>query len=292
MPVSKNKPLRYGLYGEEELLLPDFMHLETMEYRSRKNNWVIAQHIHSNLFQVFLIETGKVCYLFENNRYLVKAPAIVTIPENTLHGLEVSKNIKGMVLTLSSSYPETVFQLTPPALSELNKVCMMKDLRKHKIFSVIKQLIYGLYDEMQEELPEKRLVLQSYLSLVLSKIFRLALEKSERPFTTDSRNSHYFSSFQRSIKQSYTPMKSINEYARELNITPVHLNRICQATVGKSALRAVHEFLFLEAEKYLKYTEYSVSEIAYRLNFEDAAYFSRFFSKNAGISPKQYRDGN
>ena len=87
-------------------------------------------------------------------------------------------------------------------------------------------------------------------------------------------------------------MKFINEYARELNITPVHLNRICQATVGKSALRAVHEFLFLEAEKYLKYTKYSVSEIAYRLNFEDAAYFSRFFSKYAGVSPKQYRRRN
>jgi len=291
MPVSKNKPLRFGLYGEEEFLLPDFMHCETMEYRSEKHNWIISQHLHANLFQVFLIERGKVCYIFEDRQFITGS-AIVTIPENTLHGLEVSKNIKGMVLTLSSSYLETVFHLTPHALIELNKVCMLKDLRNHKIFPVIRQLVYGLHDEMQEELPEKGLVLQSYLSLLLSKIFRLALEKSEKPFTADSRNAKYFSAFQRSVKQSYTPMKSINEYARELNITPVHLNRICQATVGKSALQAVHDFLFLEAEKYLKHTEYSISEIAYRLNFEDPAYFSRFFSKYAGESPKRFRERN
>lgn len=85
-------------------------------------------------------------------------------------------------------------------------------------------------------------------------------------------------------------MKSIAHYARELNITTVHLNRICQAAVGKSALQVVDEFLFLEAEKYLKHTDYSISEVAYRLNFEDPAYFSRFFSKYAGVSPKVFRE--
>ncbi len=291
MPVSKNKPVRFGLYGEEEFLLPNFMHCETMEYRSEKHNWIISQHLHANLFQMFLIERGKVVYIFED-RQLITGPAIITIPENTLHGLEVSKNIKGMVLTISSSYPEAVFHLTPHALMELNKVCILKDLKGNKIFSVIKQLVGGLHDEMQEELPEKGLILHCYLSLLLSKIFRLVLEKSEKPFAADSRNTKYFRAFQRSVKQSYTPMKSINAYARELNITPVHLNRICQATVGKSALQIVHDFLFLEAEKYLNHTEYSVSEIAYRLNFEDPAYFSRFFRKYAGASPKQFRERN
>jgi AraC family transcriptional regulator, transcriptional activator of pobA len=106
----------------------------------------------------------------------------------------------------------------------------------------------------------------------------------------DSRNTRYFRNFQKSVKQSYTPMKSIKEYARELNITSVHLNRICQATVGKPALQIVHDFLILEAERFLKHTDLHVSEIAYRLNFDDPAYFSRFFKKYAGASPKQYRE--
>jgi AraC family transcriptional regulator, transcriptional activator of pobA len=69
----------------------------------------------------------------------------------------------------------------------------------------------------------------------------------------------------------------------------MHLNRICQSTIGKMALNVVHSFLFIDAEKYLKFTEYNISEIAYRLNFEDPAYFSRFFRKLLGQSPKQFK---
>jgi len=290
MPLSKNKPVRFGLYGEEEVMLPDFLHCESMEFRSRKHNWIIKQHLHANLFQLFLIEGGRVMYDFEDEQHLVAAPAIVIIPENILHGLQVSKNIKGMVLTLSTSFLETVFRIAPFAMMELSQTRVLKDIKNRKSYAAIKTLLYELHDEVREELPEKGLILQSQLSLLLSKLFRLSIEISDGPVETGSPYSRYFNFFLRSIKKSYTPMKSIAHYARELNITTVHLNRICQAAVGKSALQVVDEFLFLEAEKYLKHTDYSISEVAYRLNFEDPAYFSRFFSKYAGVSPKVFRE--
>jgi AraC family transcriptional regulator, transcriptional activator of pobA len=290
MPLSKNKPVRFGLYGEEEVLLPDFLHCESMEFRSRKHNWVIKPHLHANLFQLFLIEGGRVMYDFEDEQHLVAGPVIVIIPENILHGLQVSKNIKGMVLTLSTSFLETVFRVAPFAMMELSQPRILKDIKKNKSYAAIKTLLYELHDEIREELPEKGLILQSQLSLLLSKLFRFSIDISDGSVETGSPYSRYFNLFLRSIKKSYTPMKSIAHYARELNITTVHLNRICQAAVGKSALQVVDEFLFLEAEKYLKHTDYSISEVAYRLNFEDPAYFSRFFSKYAGISPKIFRE--
>jgi AraC family transcriptional regulator, transcriptional activator of pobA len=290
MPPSKNKPVRFGLYGEQEVLLPDFLHCESMEFRSRKHNWIIKQHLHGNLFQLFLIEVGRVMYDFEDEQHLVAGPAIVIIPEKILHGLQVSKNIKGMVLTLSTSFLETVFRVAPFAMMELSQPRVLKDLKKSKSYPAIKTQLYELHDEIREELPEKGLILQSQLSLLLSKLFRLSVEISDGFVETGSPYSRYFNFFLRSIKKSYTPMKSIAQYARELNITTVHLNRICQTAVGKSALQVVDEFLFLEAEKYLKHTDYSISEVAYRLNFEDPAYFSRFFSKYAGISPKVFRE--
>ena len=290
MPLSKNKPVRFGLYGEAEILLPDFLHCESMEYRSKKHNWVIKQHLHANLFQFFLIERGKVTYKFEDEQHGVTGPVIVIIPENTLHGLVVSKNIKGMVLTLSTSFLETVFRSASSGLMELSQIRILKNEKGDMSFTGIKSLLYELHDEIREELPEKGLILQSQLSLLLSKLFRLSIDNSGNFIEAASSYSRYFNFFLRSIKKSYTPMKSIAHYARELNITTVHLNRICQATVGKSALQVVDEFLFLEAEKYLKHTEYSISEVAYRLNFEDPAYFSRFFSKYAGVSPKVFRE--
>ncbi|MDX1938707.1 MAG: helix-turn-helix domain-containing protein [Flavihumibacter sp.] len=289
MPVSKNKPVRFGLYGEEEFLLPDFLHIETMQYRSERHNWVIRPHFHSHLFQLFLIEKGKVVYTLEKEQHIVTGPAIVAIPENTLHGLNVDMAIAGMVLTISTSYLESVFNNLPKASGIFNHTQVIKNVKKNQVYTSIKELVYALYNEIKEEQPEKGLILQNYLSLLLIKLYRLCIEEGGQAIGPASRNHHYFNAFLRSIKQSYTPMKMMHEYARELNITPVHLNRICQATVGKSALQMVHEFHFLEAEKYLKHTDYSIAEIAYRLNFEDPAYFSRFFSKLAGVSPKAFR---
>ena len=45
----------------------------------------------------------------------------------------------------------------------------------------------------------------------------------------------------------------------------------------------------LEARSELVYTSKTISEIGYGLGFEDAAYFSRFFSRRSGMSPGAYR---
>ena len=90
------------------------------------------------------------------------------------------------------------------------------------------------------------------------------------------------------IKNSEYP-KSIPDFADELNITPVHLNRICNAVAGKSAIELVHQNLIIEAQKYLLHTSYSVSEIAYLLKFEYPNYFAKLFKKHTGLSPLEFR---
>ena len=44
-----------------------------------------------------------------------------------------------------------------------------------------------------------------------------------------------------------------------------------------------------EAKRLLLFTASSVNEICYQLGFKDPAYFSRFFTRNAGITPGEYR---
>ena len=94
--------------------------------------------------------------------------------------------------------------------------------------------------------------------------------------------------FIQSVKTSHQP-KSIPEFAKELNITAVHLNRICNQVRGKSALLIVQEHLIEQAKNYLLHTSYTIAEIAYRLNFEYPNYFARLFKKLNGVSPKEYR---
>jgi AraC family transcriptional regulator, transcriptional activator of pobA len=292
MAHNKTKPAHYGLYGEKDFLLPDFMHCEKLAYRTKMHHRTIKEHVHTSLFQIFILESGTLNFTIENVLQLVNGPAIITIPENTLHGMDAGKTVKGKVITLSTSFVEMLFKDTPQALLELGRTRIITEFDNGNSFKNTLFFVDVLEKEIQNDLPEKKMVLQCYYNLLLSLTYRLLLKTTEKLVTHGNRNTRYFTLFQKSVKQSSTPMKSIKEYAAELNITSVHLNRICQAAVGKPALHIVTEFLVLEAEKFLKHTNLHIAEIAYQLNFDDPAYFSRLFKKYTGLSPKQFREKN
>jgi AraC family transcriptional activator of pobA len=65
---------------------------------------------------------------------------------------------------------------------------------------------------------------------------------------------------------------------------------VCREVLRTSALGAVHERLLLEAKRDLAYAQLSVKEIALTLGFADAAYFTRFFTRHTGLSPRRFRD--
>jgi AraC family transcriptional activator of pobA len=78
-------------------------------------------------------------------------------------------------------------------------------------------------------------------------------------------------------------------YARDLGITANHLNAVCRQAVDKSALTLIHERQILEAKRRLVYSALTISQIADELGFSDPAYFSRFFKRLTGTTPKDFR---
>ena len=98
---------------------------------------------------------------------------------------------------------------------------------------------------------------------------------------------HYCRKFIQSVKTA-DKQKSIPAFAKELSITAVHLNRICNQICGKPALLIIQEHLIEQAKNYLSHTSYIITEIAYLLNFKYPNYFARLFKKLNGISPKEF----
>ena len=67
------------------------------------------------------------------------------------------------------------------------------------------------------------------------------------------------------------------------------LNRVTRAESGRSALEIAHDRLTREACRRLFYIAAPAEKLALELGFEDAAYFSRFFTKGAEVSPRAFR---
>jgi AraC family transcriptional activator of pobA len=54
-------------------------------------------------------------------------------------------------------------------------------------------------------------------------------------------------------------------------------------------VQLIQERLLIEAQRQLRYTSMTVAEVAYYLGFDDPAYFSRFFARGAGRSPRAFK---
>lgn len=82
---------------------------------------------------------------------------------------------------------------------------------------------------------------------------------------------------------------SVATYAESLGVTTRALNRCLRGTCGRSAGELIQQQLVREAKRLLLQTALSVSAIAERLEFSDAAYFSRFFKRHLGLPPGAFR---
>jgi AraC family transcriptional activator of pobA len=81
----------------------------------------------------------------------------------------------------------------------------------------------------------------------------------------------------------------VSAYATQLHISAGHLSEVIKAQTGRPAIKHLHERLVLEARRLLLHTQQPLKEIAYDLGFQDASYFNRFFKREAGLTPADYR---
>jgi AraC family transcriptional activator of pobA len=64
---------------------------------------------------------------------------------------------------------------------------------------------------------------------------------------------------------------------------------VCLAATGQSPIQLIHARIVLEAKRQLHYTDRPINEIAFALGFDDPAYFTRFFTRLSGASPRAFR---
>lgn len=131
-----------------------------------------------------------------------------------------------------------------------------------------------------------------YLLLVLFSPSREKLNKLKSEQTQDALPHHVAAndlvlSFRWLIEQHFREHWSSDEYGRQLGVTARRLSQACKHVTGKFPKALIHERLMREARASLVYSNKSISEIAYALGFQSAAYFSHFYKRYAGVSPRR-----
>ncbi len=101
-------------------------------------------------------------------------------------------------------------------------------------------------------------------------------------------NTTYFH-FRKLLKTNFKTMKKVKEYADALNISDRSLNQIVKKQTGKTASEIMYLQIIMEAKRYLR-TGMNIKEVAYSLNFDDPAHFSKFFKSQTGLAPLDFQN--
>ena len=119
----------------------------------------------------------------------------------------------------------------------------------------------------------------------------VALEPQHADVVSNSRAENYFKGFVMLLRDNYQRERSANFYACKLCVTPRHLSIVIKSFSRLSVREWIDNYVILEAKTLLRYTNMSVQEITYHLNFPNQSFFGTYFKRNTGLSPLQYRMG-
>lgn len=120
----------------------------------------------------------------------------------------------------------------------------------------------------------------------------LALSSREKQIQNETNSTKITDSlnFYNLLENSFIKEKSVSYYANCYHLSVDAFSKKIKKNYKKTPSKLIQERLILEAKKEIHLTYKSIKEIARDLVFEDEFYFSRYFKKEVGVSPKTFRE--
>ena len=142
---------------------------------------------------------------------------------------------------------------------------------------------------LKSNIPQEQMAFMEEFKRFQATIFSLSspLSESEKADWEAKENSNKAVLKARTIiRARYGEDLSLETVARELYITPIYLSRIFKRQTGQNFREYLIGVRMREAQKLLKEGELTVNEVAARVGYDDASYFSRSYKKCFGYTPK------
>lgn len=153
----------------------------------------------------------------------------------------------------------------------------------------IQNIISEIKSEMSAEDASTEEMLRILLKLVILKSTRIWKQQHQLAEENQQSDVQFLRKFSKLVEQHYKTHHTVADYAEMLFLTPKNLSKKIGLVSKETPNDIIKNRILLESKRLLAHTTITVKEIAYSLNYEDDAYFVRFFTKNTGMSPISFR---
>lgn len=281
---------QYFLYGEATQDVDErFLHVESIAERSRRHDWTIRPHAHRDLYHLLLVQKGGGVFHAEGNARAFGASSLISVPRSCVHGFEFKSGTDGWIVTASGALLTRITrehtELAPvfddPSISTIAPASV----------ATFAALFDALVAEFRGNLPVRKAAAESWLTTISIAVLRRKLELAPKTARAPNSDALLASRYRALVETNYRSPLSIADYAKKLCISQERLRVACVRTTGSSPIALLNARRLLEAKRSLLYTNMNIALVAESCGFPDPAYFSRFFTRSTGQSPRAYRLG-
>ena len=256
--------------------------------------FIRKEHAH-DFYSIILFTGGKGTIKVNNDSYTIQPQTICIVAPNQMHSFEGLEDVEGTIFFFCQDfYVEefsfirllNVFSYTSQTGTNVCNPCIGLSDRE---YSPINNVIRSIQSEYELYTPSNNsaVIIRSHLNIMLLKLSELYENKSGKSNNNDSILIHSLSHL---VDSYFIKEQQLGFYISACNISESQLNDICHKHFNCGLKKILQNRLMQEARKLLLYTGLSVSEIAYKLNFEDNSYFNKVFKSKTGLTPKRFRD--
>ena len=284
---SKNIPLNVMADNFSQGISIDRLSIKKSDFKTAQDYEEATQSHRDEGHTFYILEKGTILIEIDFQKYEINAPAVVYMNPNQVHRIIDFENITVCALAIKNE------KLNPDYINFLDEMAPAKPLVLTKDIQTNIFETFSLCLNFSQQKSNKLyhlLIKDSCNTLVAFLISQfLNQNKSEN---TLSRFEIVAKPFKQLLETNYRISKRPSDYAEKLNISTSYLNECIKNTTGYSVSQYIQDRIILEAKRLLYHTDKSVKEIAFELGYADYPYFTRLFSKVAGMSALSFRNKN
>jgi AraC family transcriptional regulator, transcriptional activator of pobA len=277
----------FKLKKEKDHHLP--FKLELLETTNGYNPTTPHRH---NYYEIFFFEEGGGIHMIDFNEVEIKKGHIHVLSPGQIHYMNRLPKSQGWVLKftpdffLSSFVDKDILHRIPFLNNKVSEPLIRPD---EKAFKGLMQLVLNIEEEYTDRSNDYEDMIRHYLNLILLKCHRLydyslTSKKTSETMLCDA--------FKTILEQHYLEQNRVSFYCDQLNVSTDKLNQVLKKVTGITPSEIISARLLLEAKRWLLHSQKSIKEVAFLLNFQDNAYFNRWFKKHENCSPGEFRTIN
>lgn len=239
-----------------------------------------AEHLHSpqyvELGRIVLVTSGKGIHNINLVPFETEAGDVLVIPQHTYISIS----------TLSDDYDGQMVSFSH--LSIDFEKCARLRLQQEDLHRI------GHYVDLLWEVVQRPYDRQTVEHLQAALLYDLKLLHAHQSIESTaklSRGQRILQQFLDALGRKDPLPRNVKAYADHLCITPNHLSAVIREQSCRSVMDWLNAHCILRAQVLLRHTDLSIYQIADTLGFQSATFFSRFFHRETGITPKEYRAG-